>query len=194
MKSRETLKVVSEPSLEPIGVSELRSRLRIADCEFDGELRDLLIAGRKQVEHDSDRKLITQTVQLLLDRFPTGNVIELRVPPVSSLTSITYIDEDDAEQTLSSDVYHLDLSSTPPRVVLRSGESWETVDDGRPNAVTVEFVAGYGNADTVPVEAKLAIVEWVRMHWGSCDGDGAKYANLLNSLRWTGYLREGVVA
>jgi len=178
--------VTSEPAIEPITLRGLKDRLRVTTCDFDTELTDLRKAARKQVEHDSMRKLVTQTVALYMDAFPSGRTIEIRQLPVTSITSVTYIDEDVASQTFSSSLYATDLTSAPARIMLLENQDWEDTEPEYPKAVTVTFVAGVAAA-SVPVEAKLAIIEWCRMHWGDCDGDTRKYDNLINTLAWTGF-------
>ena len=178
--------VTVEPTSEPLTLNELKDRLRLTTCDFDNELTDLLKAGRKQVEYDSHRKLVTQTVALHLDEFPSGDTIEIRLLPVASVTSVQYVDEAVATQTFSSALYTTDLTGTPARIILLENQVWEDTEPGYPKAVTVTFVAGAAVA-SVPIEAKLAIVEWCRMHWGDCDGDGHKYKNLINTLAWSGY-------
>ena len=162
-----TYKVTTQPTLEPITLGELKTRLRITVDEFDDELYDLLRAGREAVEYDSHRYLVTQTVAMYLDKFPASSRhIEIRKLPVASVTSVTYIDEDVASQTFASSKYVTEIDYV--------------------KAVSVTFVAGSA-AEAVPVEAKLAIVEWVRMHWGKCDGDHGKYQALINRLAWSGH-------
>lgn len=148
----------------------------------------MLIAGRQQVEYDAKVRLITQTVQLKLDQFPGGPEIEIRTLPVQSVSSVQYVDENQTTQTLSSSLYNVDTSRKPPRIVLLENEDWEDTEQQWPGAVTVTFVAGYGAAAAdVPVHARLAIVEWVKMHWGDCSGDIDKYARLLSKVAWSGY-------
>jgi uncharacterized phiE125 gp8 family phage protein len=184
--SHDTYTVSVEPTTEPIERDELKTRLRITSSEFDEELDDLLLAARKQVEHDSHRRLITQTMILYKDGFPASDTIEIRTAPVSSITSVQYVDEDVATQTFASSKYTTDLDGVPPRIILLEDETWEDTEPGYPKSVIVTFVAGYGEASAVPVEAKLAIVEWVRMHWANCDGDNKRYQNLINTLAWSG--------
>jgi len=178
--------VTSEPAVEPLTLSDLKDRLRVTVCDFDTELGQLLKAGRKQVEQDSMRKLVTQTVALYMDAFPSGNTIEIRQVPVASVTSVQYVDEDVATQTFSSALYTTDLTSKPARIMLLENQDWKDTEPEYPKAVTVTFVAGAAVA-SVPVEAKLAIIEWCKMHWGDCDGDNRKYLNLINTLAWTGF-------
>jgi len=182
-----TYKVTTQPTLEPITLGELKTRLRITVDEFDDELYDLLRAGREAVEYDSHRYLVTQTVAMYLDRFPVSSRhIEIRKLPVASVTSVTYIDEDVASQTFASSKYVTDLDGKPPRIQLLENQDWPDTEIDYVKAVTVTFVAGSA-AEAVPVEAKLAIVEWVRMHWGKCDGDHGKYQALINRLAWSGH-------
>lgn len=184
-----TYTVTSGPTLEPLTLNELKDRLRVTSCDFDSELSDLLTAGRKQVEHDAHVKLITQTVELTLDTFPQGDTIEIRQLPVQSVTSVVYVNDlDQTESTLSAAIYNVDITTKPARITLLEAEDWEDTEPQWPGAVTVTFVAGYGStAASVPVEAKLAIVEWVRSHWGDCSGDMVKYKNLVNTLAWSGF-------
>jgi uncharacterized phiE125 gp8 family phage protein len=186
MTPRATYKVTVAPASEPLTLTELKDRLRVTTTDFDDELTDLLEGARKQVEHDTHRKLITQTVAIYFDDFPTVETLELRIAPISAVSSVGYTDTAGDSQTFSSSNYSEDLDSTPPRLKVVDGVFWPAVDDV-PNAVTVTVTAGYGAASAVPVEAKLAIVEWCRMHWGKCDGDRTKYQNLVNSLAWSGH-------
>lgn len=186
-----TFKTTSEPTVEPITLEMLKDRLRIGStCDFDTELGLILTTARKQVEADTYRRLITQTVVGYLDAFPCGPEIELRLAPISSVTSIAYTDDAGSSQTYASTRYTKDLNSTPPRIILETNEQWEYTEQNTPNAVQITFVAGYGStAATVPAAARLAIVEYAKIIWGGCDGSEKNYQRLIGSLQWTAYHR-----
>ncbi len=183
-----TFKTTTEPTTEPITLDELKNRLRITTCDFDNELQDLLKAARTAVERESYRRLITQTVEMHVEDFPgTYGDIEIRLAPVSAITHVKYYDQDDTLQTYSSGNYYADLTSVPPRIVLKESQSWPNTEQSRPNKVVVTMTCGYGAATTVPSAAKLAIVEHVRANYKGCEGSMARYKALLSEIQWTAY-------
>jgi len=182
-----TYKVTTDPTTEPITLDQFKDALRVTGCDFDEQLTELLKVCRKQVEHDSYRKLITQTVTLYMDDFPGEDEIEIRLAPVSAVNFVKYYDQAETLQTLPATDYWTNLIETPPEIELKLGYSWPVVQLERPNAVQVEMVCGYGAASAVPVEAKLAIKELGKMNWKDCTGSRAVYDRLMNQLAWTGY-------
>jgi uncharacterized phiE125 gp8 family phage protein len=182
-----TYKVTTEPTSEPVTLEEFREALRVGSCDFDDELRELLKSCRQTVEMETYRKLITQTVTLYCDEFPTCDEIELRLAPISAINSVKYYDGDGTLQTFSSSYYWTDLTSTPPRIRLKNSHWWPNTQLDRPNAVEIALACGYGAAAAVPTTAKLAIKELGKVRWYGCEGDEVVYRRLLSVLQWTGY-------
>lgn len=182
-----TYRVTVEPTTEPITLDQFKVALRVTGCDFDEQLTELLKVCRKQVEYESCRKLITQTVMIHMEDFPNGDEIEIRLAPVQSITSVKYYDESETLQTLPSTDYWTNLIETPPEIELKLGYTWPQVQIERPNAVEITMVCGYGAASAVPVEAKLAIKELGKMNWKDCSGSRAVYDRLMSQLKWTGY-------
>ena len=180
-----TYQVTTEPTAEPITLDELKNRLRILTCDFDTELTQILTAARKAVELDAKRALVTQTIKLWMDEFPDEDEIELRIVPVQSVTSVKYYDQDGNFQTFSTDNYWTNLIETPAEISLKQSKIWPVTQLERPNAVVVEFVAGYGAASAVPPAAKLAIVEYARSVWNNCEGRTEQYKRLVSMIEWT---------
>lgn len=109
-------------------------------------LLNLLIASaRLSAETQLKRYLITQTIDRYLDGFDSS----VKFPPIQSISSITYIDSDGAEQTLAADQYVLDAVSKPAKINTAYGVSWP-VTRVQSNAVKIRFIAGYGAASAVP--------------------------------------------
>lgn len=182
-----TYVVTSEPTSEPLTLEQFKDSLRVSGCDFDEQLSELLKACRKQVEQDSGRKLVTQTVVMYLDDFPPCDVLQIRMSPVQSITHVKYYDTDGTLQTLSSDSYWANVISVPPQIELRSGYSWPLVQQQRPNVVQVTMVCGYGAASAVDQTAKLAIKELAKSRWSQCESGTAMYDRLISALCWTRY-------
>ena len=149
------VKIKTEPSEEPVSISELKAQLRLDNSDQDSMLTSLIKAARQAVEAKLHRTLCSTTYIQYHDEFE--NPIELYRPPATSVTAVTYLDEDDAEQTLDSSNYNLDLNSLPPRIKLADSASWPSISSA-PAAVRVEFVAGYGGASDVPEPIRQAIL------------------------------------
>lgn len=104
------------------------------------------------------RAMITQTWVMKLPDFPAGCRIVLPLPPLQSVTSITYLDTNNASQTLASSEYVVVKGGEIAKgyIELAEGSSWPSTYD-HPEAVTITFVAGYGDdASDVPGNIKAA--------------------------------------
>lgn len=143
------LSLITGPAEEPITLTEAKSYSRVEVSDDDALIASLMIAARQQCETITRRALITQTWELILDEFPGNGRIEIPLPPLQSVTSITYLDSAGASQVLSTDVYKVDTASLPGKITLKSGQSWPSTYD-ESAAVMIRFVAGYGAAADVP--------------------------------------------
>ena len=138
------------PTFEPVSLAEVKKHLEIADADnsHDQHLSALIQTARELVEHDTQTILATGTFTLTLDDFPDEDEIELLIKPVSSVTSITYLDTAGASQTWSSSNYVLDTTRPTVEIRLAYDKTWP-ITRGEPNAVTITFVAGYASAAVV---------------------------------------------
>lgn len=144
------------------------------------------------LERETGRSFLNKTYDLTLDCFPCG-VIEFPVNPVVSVSSVTYIDGNGDSQTWASSHWLLDTSREPARLSPAYGESWPTTQ-GRMNAVTIRFLAGYGTLPGNALErARHAVRLWVaesyRTREAGCLSKDAMRAweYYVNKLRWKHY-------
>ena len=146
------------PTAEPVTLAELKEQLRIesSTTEDDTFLEGLIVSSRQAVEALLGKVLIDQTVAAKLDEFPKEEYFELPTPPVSSVTSITYYDDDNALQTLASANYSLNDYCDPQRIIRNTDVDWPTTYD-RWDAITVTYQAGYATASAVPASIKAVI-------------------------------------
>ena len=187
------LKLITGPAAEPVRLDEAKAQLRITRSIADAYLPTLITAARELIEPVLRRSLITQTWQLNLDSFKTPiagqyydafrvpmppqaigatpfgsvsypySVIYLPRPPVQSVTTIQYLDTNNVQQTLDPSTYIVDAANEPARIMPPPGNVWPSTR-AQINSVSITYVAGYGDATTVPARAKLAIMQLVG-HW-----------------------------
>lgn len=119
----------------------------------DPGLTALIKAMRIAAEGMTRSAFVTQTWDMFLDQFPNWEMT-IPKPPLQSVTSITYTDTNGVEQTLASDQYLVDTSTSPARITPAFGMIWP-VTRWQTNAVKVRFVCGYGSAGAVPEGIKL---------------------------------------
>lgn len=124
----------------------------------DDYITRLLKVSYRAAERVTRRAHLPQTWDLVLDRFPVCQ-IEFPLPPLQSVTSITYVDEDGAEQTLlgSPEEFQVVTPSGPKAkkgyIVPLYDELWPETRS-MPEAVRVRFVCGYpmvGSPEVVDV-------------------------------------------
>lgn len=152
--------LVTAPAAEPITTAEAKTHLRVDSSDDDTYIDTLIKAARRWVEHTSGLALVNTTYDGALDAFPHGDgAIVFPKYPLSSVTSITYYDDDLSTSTVfSSASYQVDVLKRPPRIVLKSGSSWPTDSLRLSSGVVVRFVAGCGAAaSAVPEDIKHAV-------------------------------------
>jgi len=150
---------ITPPAVEPVTAAEIKASARIDGTEFDNEIAVLIATFRRQAEHAQGRRLITQTVELVLDAFPSDTDIDLLFPCVQSVTSVKYYDAAGVQQTLSSSAYSLDSDSTPCWILV--ADSWPITKEVA-NAVRIRYVVGYGpSASDVPSGTRYWIIAQV---------------------------------
>lgn len=147
------------PSVTPITLDEAKAHLRETSTAQDAQITAFIEGVVSQLDGPDGalgRALCTQTWDIVIDGFPRCDAIEIPLPPLQSITSITYVDQDGATQTMPAADYIVDTASKPGVVALAYGKSWPSARAQR-NAVTIRFVAGYGAAADVPAAIKDAM-------------------------------------
>lgn len=152
-------KIVVAPEYEPLHEGEVSEHLR-----GGGEVnvyRVYIPAARRRIEQATNRQLVTATIELSLDCFPSGtSPILVPKAPLRSINSITYIDSAGDSQTLDPSMYTVDTSDEPGRVFPAFGTVWPATQSRNLGVmVTVNFDAGYGGESRdVPAELREAML------------------------------------
>lgn len=149
------------PASQPVSLDQAKAQVRVLHDDDDSYIEGLVKAATAAVEEMTGRALITQTWSLSL-RFPQKRIY-LPKTPVQSINAITYYDRDEVEQNATVGHFHLFSDIYRAWVEPKDKRDWPDVF-GRPDALTITFVAGYGAAEDVPFELRQAILMLVA-HW-----------------------------
>lgn len=174
--------VRDDPSIGSlVSLHELKSHLRVSSAAEDDVLDGLLKAASQYTEDLCGRSLIEQAWTWTVDTFvpsrsaldafwygsspsgaavPVRGIIRIPRPPLVSIESIKYLDEQGDLQTLDAARYQVDNVTEPGRIMLARGDSWPTTGDYM-GAVQVKFTAGYA---VLPHRLALAVKQ-LAAHW-----------------------------
>lgn len=120
----------------------------------DDLLKEYIKYAGKQVEHYTNRVIGTSTLKAYTDCWPDGDFITINRNPVTSISSVKYYNSSNVLTTLSEGTdYYVDTVSAPARIYMVNKPSLYE----RPNAIEIEFVAGYSNISSVDSRIKQAV-------------------------------------
>ena len=158
------LQLVTAPTLEPVSVNEAKHHLRVSDSQEDQFIDTLIKAARELAEVETERSFLTTRWKQTFRCWP-GSEIRLERPPLQSVVSVAYVDENEASQTLTETTHYVvDTTSTPGKIWRAADTSWPSVSTEAPHPIEITFDAGWSIASTVPQSIKQAILLLVG-HW-----------------------------
>ena len=147
-------RLITAPAVEPVTLAEAKAHLRVDHTAEDALIAMYLQAARQDCEEWTARAFVTQTWELVLDKFPADEILLPR-PPLQSVESVKYDDAAGQETTLATTEYDVDSASQPGWVVpVTTG--WPTSTFEGINSVRIRYVAGYLMPDS-PADLTSAI-------------------------------------
>lgn len=152
------------------GVSVIRKNTASTE---DTYLTALITQAREYVEASTWRRLITQTLDIYFDDFPTADNIALPFGNLQTVTHFKYTDSAGTETTLVEDTDYIVETNGPAygRLVLPNDVLWPTDTLKSSNPITVRFTCGYGDAAAdVPQTFKAAMLLLVAGWYGQRSG------------------------
>jgi uncharacterized phiE125 gp8 family phage protein len=179
--ARYSVRVVSQATVEPVSLAEVRAHLRLATSGSPPSHPDdfwltsiAMPAARQWCENYAGRAFASQTVEVAANGFPGGSNVQwfddpglpLPLLPVQFVESITYTDTDGTTQTVDPASYTVTDSFG---VFAAPGTSWPLAIGGR-GMVRVRYRVGYTvegespNDNPIPSAVKCAILLLIA-HW-----------------------------
>lgn len=156
------LEVITPAAALPVS-DEVYLHSRI-DGYDDGTLLSTMIrAATQRIEVETGLALVSRELRLTVDSFLPE--IVLPVAPVITVDALKYLAAADGTLTTwGSANYRLLDKNERPRVVRAYGVDWPDIR-GTEEAVTIEFTAGFGGAEAVPEDLKLAVLKLVAAYY-----------------------------
>lgn len=186
---------IEPPETEPVTLEYLRDQhLRITNADLEDErIMRALRAATEQCEQYTKRVLVPQTWAQVLNRFPCGRCIELDKPPLIEVISVTYVDDDGADQTLDPSAYNV-VRKVGPKcrrslIELLPDESWPSTRL-QSDAVTVTFRAGYIEEADVSPEVMNVPEDLLE---GICMRAASYYAHRTDSIVGQGFTVQAAI-
>lgn len=128
----------------PVALADALFHLRIDAGTEDAYVTSLIESIQDELEPPNGWLGRALTTTELIQHLPWfANRIKLAGAPIQSVDAVKYRDTDGNLQTVSTDVYRLTDEATPS-IVLKAEQCWPTDVIDRPDAVTIEYTAGFG--------------------------------------------------
>lgn len=148
---------------EPVTRAEAQQACRVdtSETEFDAEIDRLIAAARAHGERYTGIRFASQTVTGKCDSF--CDMARLPEAPLTSVSSVAYVDADGAAQTLSTDVYEVRTDGLETAIVLKYGQSWPAIQSG--SRITLTAVVGYASPpDDIRHALLMLVAFWFANH------------------------------
>ena len=144
-----------------VTLTEAMANLRLLDVTEDEAegIERMILAATEWSENYARRTWATTSRVEYLTTFPQSRSVAIVLPggPVSSVTSITYYDSDDVQQTWDSAEYRVVTLKGRSYLYPAIGSEWPTDCGGEPLNIELTYSVGSAVAD-VPVAAKQAVL------------------------------------
>lgn len=172
-------RLVTPPTEPPISLEDMKHDLRVDHADDDTLIAAYLDAATQWVEERLQKKLMTQTWELVLDEFPRCEIY-LPFGPAQTVETINYFGITGTETLLPATLYYLDNASRDPWIFPQV--AWP-LTLAAANAVSIKFVAGYPTAEEVPNPIKQAVRLLVRESYDGAEVEVTVDRMLVNYLR-----------
>ena len=150
------LKLVTEPTSDPVTLEEAKAHLNVDFDDYDDLIAGYVRSAHMGIVYNTGHALSPSTWDLSYDAFPTGNTpegfVQIPIGPLIEVESVNYVDPDTAIETvLATSGYEVDTMNRLGGVA-PSSSGWQAVFTTI-NAVRIRFTAGYPDLPGSPAES-----------------------------------------
>lgn len=154
--------IATAPTSEPVSFDEMADHLRLIGDDDEGYVTGLISVAREYIESVTGRATMSATYRVVAPTWDDLRNTMERIPlfrtPLVSITSIKYYPPVTATRTTwSSANYYAITATSPGQVFIPSSVSLPDVEEERPDAIEILFVAGHSTVAEVPPMMRHAI-------------------------------------
>ena len=161
-------------SAAPVSLSTLKTYLKLSGSSEDAILTLMLEQATECGEKYTGRSFRVQTWDIFRDYFDCDR-FEIKLSPVDSIDSITYINESDVPTVVDSSIYYLKKGQWFSEIVLKTGEAWPTDVKDIEQAITFRVsTIKYPKATSSIDMGILKHVAYAYSNRGDCDKKSMK--------------------
>jgi uncharacterized phiE125 gp8 family phage protein len=152
------LDILTPAATLPVSLAEAKSHLRVTHDDEDLAIQTMIAAATERFERETGMCLLETEWQLVMDAFPKSTrPIRLPKVPLVSVEAVKYVDGNGTLTTWAADQYVVTSTRKPGLIRPAYNVIWP-VTRSQPDAVQVEFTAGYEDEHAVPELAKCGIL------------------------------------
>jgi len=159
------LSIVTQPTVEPVTLEEMKQYLKIPldieDAQEDAIIESLITSAREEAEKYTKRAFITQQWDMILDEFEP--CLEVPLGKLQSVDGIFVRDPGYNETEVASTAYFVDTISDPGMVLFKSsypGEIAAPVSGWR-----IRFTCGYGDTASDLPKTMITAIKRIAAYW-----------------------------
>jgi uncharacterized phiE125 gp8 family phage protein len=156
------LERATAPASEPLTLDEVKLYVRVDTTDDDALLADLIVAARMMAESWLRKSLLPQAWKLAYD-YGIPESVWLPMGPVTSIASVTVVNDDASTQVLVSTGYWLNAAKN---MLIVGG-----VLTGR--RIEIVYNTGYADAASVPAQIKQGMLAHIASMYDSRGDVGA---------------------
>lgn len=188
-----SLRIITQPTAEPVTLAEVKSRLRLTDTADDTLITAQITIAREYVERILGRSLAVKTYAAFYEKFPCiGHPLILPVPPTTSVSAVKYLDPTTQTWLTWDNTEYLVGAMQEPAVIVEVSPNVypPTVIVKGYSAVEVDLVSGVytGPGASVALEAIRQITFYL---YQNPDATEASYPvraiNMIRSFKLYGF-------
>ncbi len=141
-------RVTVAPTTEPVTVVQARRQCGLdeGDASRDAALSQFIASARTEVENECSIRLIRQTVSMQCDDFRALGFLPAAPILDPDTVEIAYVDAAGVTRAVDGDVFEVHADDLDPKITLRFGRQWPSIQPG--SRVTVTAVLGFGDSGT----------------------------------------------